>query len=110
MKQQLESAYKIIETVKEKEEKNKQTITELKSEIQNLGKIIEEGTGLNLGQDNTINELIRAQEELTRERDQLNDDVVRLQQERNDNEKHKNKLIQNKKDTEEEIFRLRMII
>ena len=30
LKSQLDSAYKIIETVKEKEEKNKQTITDLK--------------------------------------------------------------------------------
>jgi len=39
----------------------------LKDEIAKLHKIVEQGSGLSLGQDNTVHKLIRKQEELEKE-------------------------------------------
>lgn len=47
----------------------KETISQLKTEIANLSRLIEQGAGLSVGQENTVNELMREKDELTAERD-----------------------------------------
>ena len=45
-------------------------------EIANLSRLVEQGAGLTLGQENTVNELMKQKEELTQERDALLQQVV----------------------------------
>jgi chromosome segregation ATPase len=44
--------------------------------IANLSRLVEQGAGLTLGQENTVNELMKQKEELTQERDALLQQVV----------------------------------
>ena len=58
------------------EQRAKETIQQLKMEIANLSRLVEQGAGLTLGQENTVNELMKQKEELTQERDALTQQVV----------------------------------
>ncbi|KAG8551374.1 hypothetical protein GDO81_004080, partial [Engystomops pustulosus] len=64
----------------EKEQKAKDTIHSLKEEINNLTKLVEQGSGLSMGQEHSLNDLLNIKEELTRERDQLLSEVVKLRE------------------------------
>ena len=67
LRREIEKCWKLVETAKEKEEKARKIIQGLKDEIAKLHKIVEQGSGLSLGQDNTVHKLIRKQEELEKE-------------------------------------------
>lgn len=78
LRREIEKCWKLVETAKEKEEKARKIIQGLKDEIAKLHKIVEQGSGLSLGQDNTVHKLIRKQEELEKEVEGLkekNDDL-----------------------------------
>lgn len=51
------------------EAKAKDAITQLKAEIANLTRLAEAGSALSMGEEATLNELMKQKEELTRERD-----------------------------------------
>ena len=54
LKKEVEKAWKLVELAKEKEEKARKIISELKTEIAHLHKIVEQGSGLAFSQDNTV--------------------------------------------------------
>ncbi|XP_043911882.1 cilia- and flagella-associated protein 58 [Protopterus annectens] len=78
LKQEIEKAWKMVDAAYEKEQKAKETIQSLKQEIGNLSKLVEQGAGLSAGQEYSINDLIKIKEDLTKERDQLLSEVVKL--------------------------------
>lgn len=51
------------------EAKAKEAITQLKAEIANLTRLAEAGSALSMGEESTLNELMKQRDELTRERD-----------------------------------------
>jgi hypothetical protein len=65
--QEIDKAWKMVDAATEREGRARETITQLKTEIQNLGKLVNEGAGLSIGQENTVNELLKAKQELERE-------------------------------------------
>ena len=69
LKREIEKAWKMVDASHEKEARAKETISQLKTEIANLSRLVEQGAGLSVGQENTLNELMREKEELTAERD-----------------------------------------
>ena len=69
LKREIEKAWKMVDASHEKEARAKETIAQLKTEISNLSRLVERGAGLSVGQENTVNELMREKEELTAERD-----------------------------------------
>jgi chromosome segregation ATPase len=71
LKKEIEKAWKMVDASHEKEQRAKETIQQLKMEIANLSRLVEQGAGLTLGQENTVNELMKQKEELTQERDAL---------------------------------------
>lgn len=78
LRREIEKCWKLVETAKDKEEKARKIITGLKDEIAKLHKIVEQGSGLSLGQDNTVHKLMRAQEDLQKEvevKKQQNEDL-----------------------------------
>jgi len=60
----------MVDASHEKEARAKETIAQLKTEISNLSRLVEQGAGLSVGQENTVNELLHEKEELAAERDQ----------------------------------------
>ncbi|XP_051837323.1 cilia- and flagella-associated protein 58 isoform X1 [Antechinus flavipes] len=80
LKKEIEKAWKMVDSAYDKEQKAKETILALKEEIVNLSKLVEQGSGLSLGQSNNIRDLLKYKEEITRERDQLLAEVVKLRE------------------------------
>merc|ERR1719253_459977 len=76
LKKEIEKAWKMVDASHDKEARAKETIQQLKLEIGNLSRLVEQGAGLSLGQENTVNELSKQKEELTAERDNLTQQLV----------------------------------
>ncbi|CEG39346.1 uncharacterized protein PHALS_09599 [Plasmopara halstedii] len=66
LKKEMEKAWKMVDASHEKELRAKEMIQQLKDEIMNLGRLVEQGTGLNAGQESMLKENMRAKEELMR--------------------------------------------
>ena len=76
LKKEIEKAWKMVDMTQEREERARETIETLNTEIQNLTKVIEEKT---LGaEDTNLNELRKLRDELTTQRDNLKADVKEL--------------------------------
>merc|ERR1712151_1353231 len=61
LKKEIERAWKMVETSHEKEQRAKETIQNLKSEISKLGRLVEQGAGLSINQENMVNQLVQEQ-------------------------------------------------
>jgi len=79
LKNEIDKAWKMVDVAQEKEKKAKRTIQCLRAEIQNLTKLVEKGAGLNIGQESTVNELLRLKEELTKEVEANNKKMEQMQ-------------------------------
>ncbi|XP_038613466.1 cilia- and flagella-associated protein 58 [Tachyglossus aculeatus] len=80
LKKEIEKAWKMVDSAYDKEQKAKETILSLKDEIVNLTKLVDQGSGLSLGQDRNVRDLLKLKEEITKERDQLFTEVVKLRE------------------------------
>merc|ERR1719393_1107277 len=80
LKKEIEHAWKMVEASHEKEQRAKETIHNLKVEIANLSHLVEQGAGLSVNQENTVNSLIEQRNELLRTRDKLEDQVSKMTQ------------------------------
>ena len=78
LKKEIEKAWKMVEASHEKEARAKDTIQQLKLEIGNLTKLVEQGAGLGVSEDQTVMELTKQKDELTRERDAQVKQIVDL--------------------------------
>ncbi|NXD19947.1 CFA58 protein, partial [Spelaeornis formosus] len=76
LKLELEKAWKMVDKAYEREQKTKETINSLKKEISCLNNLMKERAG----QKYNVEDLLRFQEEVTEERDQLLSEVVKLRQ------------------------------
>lgn len=70
LKKEMEKAWKMVDASHEKELRAKETIQQLKDEINNLSQLVDQGAGLNSGKENLLKEAIRAKEEIS----QLNEE------------------------------------
>merc|ERR1711948_94993 len=84
LKREIERAWKMVETSHEKEQRAKETIQNLKSEISKLGRLVEQGAGLSINQENMVNQLVQEKNDLIKYRDMLQGQVVQLQQQNSD--------------------------
>ncbi|NXD77940.1 CFA58 protein, partial [Halcyon senegalensis] len=80
MRTELEKAWKMVDTAYEKEQKAKETINSLQKEIARLNNLVKQGSGLSPGQDYNIQDLLKLKEEVTKERNELLSEVVKLRQ------------------------------
>ncbi|NXC95510.1 CFA58 protein, partial [Certhia familiaris] len=76
LKSELEKAWKMVDKAYEREQKTKETIDSLNKEISRLNNLIKERAG----QEYNVEDLLRFQEEVTEERDELLSEVVKLRQ------------------------------
>jgi chromosome segregation ATPase len=81
LKREIEKAWKMVDASHEKEARAKETIQQLKTEIQNLSRLVEQGAGLSMGQETAVNELLKARDELTVERDEQTARIVDMRAE-----------------------------
>lgn len=69
LKKEVEKAWKMVDASHEKEARAKETICQLKLEITNLTRLVEQGAGISLGEEATVNDLLKQKEELAKELD-----------------------------------------
>lgn len=68
----------MVDAAHDKEARARDTVNQLKLEIANLTKLVEQGAGLNFGEDTNIQELMKAKEELTKQRDAQLEEIVQV--------------------------------
>merc|ERR1719389_941059 len=76
LKKEIERAWKMVEASHEKEQRAKETIHNLKVEIGSLSKLVEQGAGMSINQENMVNNLVQTKNELLKHRDMLQGQVV----------------------------------
>ncbi|XP_042286994.1 fasciculation and elongation protein zeta-1 isoform X5 [Thunnus maccoyii] len=81
LKRELDKAWKMVDAAHDKEKKDKETIGNLKEEVANLTKMAEQQTGLYM--DQRQSDLLKMNEEVTKERDQLLTTVESLREKLN---------------------------
>jgi len=84
LKKEIEKAWKMVDAAHEKETRARETIQALKQEITNLTKLVEQGAGLTMGQDNSVQELLKVKEDLTKDRDEKLAELVKMRKELTD--------------------------
>ena len=82
LKKEIEKAWKMVETSHEKEARAKETIQQVRLEIANLQKLIEQGGGLTSNQEEQVQNLLRVKDELSKEYETQTTQISAL---RNDN-------------------------
>nr|XP_055060546.1 cilia- and flagella-associated protein 58 [Misgurnus anguillicaudatus] len=80
LKMEIDKAWKMVEAAHEKEVQAKETIQKLKEEITNLNKLLEKGAGVSEDQEDSISHQLKIKEDLTKQRDELQSEVVTLRQ------------------------------
>merc|ERR1719248_252823 len=78
LKKEIERAWKMVEASHEKEQRAKETIHNLKTEISNLSRLVEQGAGLSINQENMVNNLVQQKNDLIKHRDMLQGQVAQL--------------------------------
>eukprot|EP00727_Mastigamoeba_balamuthi_P004946 m51a1_g1445 hypothetical protein (1912) ;mRNA; r:130017-137422 len=81
LRRELEKAWKMVDLSHQKEAQAKETISKLKIEIANLTRLVEQGAGLSIGQEHSVKELLKIKEELSKERDDLRQQLEALKKE-----------------------------
>ncbi|KAM6330372.1 cilia- and flagella-associated protein 58 [Podargus strigoides] len=80
MKMELEKAWEMVDTAHEKEQQAKETINSLQEEVARLANLVEQESEQSSGQEYNLRDLLKFKEEITKERDQLLSEVVKLRQ------------------------------
>jgi len=78
LKKEIDKAWKMVDQAQDKERKARETIQRLKGEIGNLSRLVDQGAGLNIGQENAVNELLKQQEQMQRQMDEQVAEIERL--------------------------------
>lgn len=109
LRKDIEKAWKMVDVAHEKEQRAKETIQSLRIEINNLSKLIEQGTGtfpddhtssftylralgVTTHQEKDVNDLTKVRDELIGERDQLLTDITQIRRDLDDNSMKQNDL------------------
>lgn len=81
LKKEIEKSWRMVDASHEKELKAKEQITQLKLEISNMTRLLEQGAAVGLTEEADLEELIRQKEELAAERDAQVEQIVGLRNE-----------------------------
>ena len=66
----------MVDAAHDKESRARDTINQLKLEIANLTKLVEQGAGVSFGQDTNVQELVKMKDDLTKQRDMQLEEIV----------------------------------
>ena len=75
----MDKAWKLVEQAKNNEEKARKIISDLRNEISHLSKIVDKGSGLNVGEDNSVTKMMEEKAKLDNEVRQKNDIIAQLE-------------------------------
>jgi chromosome segregation ATPase len=100
----------MVDASHEKEAQANLTIQKLKQEISNLTKLVEQGTGLSIGQEHSVKELLKIKEELSRERDAQANQIQTLKSEISEQISKISTLEAQKLDLENEILHQKELV
>uniref|UniRef100_A0A7S1TS05 Cilia- and flagella-associated protein 58 central coiled coil domain-containing protein n=1 Tax=Phaeomonas parva TaxID=124430 RepID=A0A7S1TS05_9STRA len=70
LQKDIEKAWKMVDLAHEKEVRARETITQLREEINNLSVLVEKGAGLSVGQEQMVKELTQQRDELARQNEE----------------------------------------
>jgi len=79
LRKEVDKAWKLVEQAKNNEEKARKIISDLKSEISHLSKIVDKGSGLNVGEDNSVTKMMAEKAQLENELAQKTDFIAQLE-------------------------------
>lgn len=77
-KEEIDRLWKMLDEANAKQSQLESDIAELKLQIANLSKLVEQGAGLSVGQDSSMQELYKKKEQLTKERDAQLEEITTL--------------------------------
>ncbi|CAH3185376.1 unnamed protein product, partial [Porites evermanni] len=107
LKKEIEKAWKMVDAAHDKEQRARETIQSLKLEIANLSKLVEQGAGLTMGQDHSVNELLKIKDELTKERDEKLSEITKMREELSSATAKQQKAEQDREEAEMKIAELK---
>ncbi|KAH7819620.1 putative flagellar associated protein [Monocercomonoides exilis] len=81
LRKEVDTCFKMVNASREKEKLAKETIEQLKAEITNLSKLVDQGPSASAEQEAVIQELQRVRDELVSERDQLSQQITQQKKE-----------------------------
>jgi chromosome segregation ATPase len=81
LRKEIEKAWHMVDSAHEKELRAKDTIQTLNREVARLTQLVEQGAGLTLGQETTVQDLIEEKQQFIKERDSLQLKVLQHTQE-----------------------------
>ena len=84
LRKEIEKAWQFVEKAKEKEERSKKMVQDLKVEIVRLNDIVEQGAALSLGPENNVHELIKTKDELSKLNEEKKQRITIMESEMND--------------------------
>ena len=79
LRKEVEKTWKLVEQAKNNEEKARKIISDLKNEISHLSKIVDKGSGLNVGEDNSVAKMMEEKAKLENEIATKNDFINQLE-------------------------------
>lgn len=107
LKKEIEKAWKMVDAAHDKEQRARETIQSLKLEIANLSKLVEQGAGLTMGQDHSVNELLKIKDELTKDRDEKLSEITKMREELSNATSKQQKAEQDREEAEMKIAELK---
>lgn len=84
LRREIDKAWKMVDASHDKEARAKETIQRLKVEIASLSRLVEQGAGLSVGQDNTVQELLKLKEDLTTENKEKENSLAQMREHQNE--------------------------
>uniref|UniRef100_A0A0B6ZHL9 Cilia- and flagella-associated protein 58 central coiled coil domain-containing protein n=1 Tax=Arion vulgaris TaxID=1028688 RepID=A0A0B6ZHL9_9EUPU len=106
LKKEVEKAWKMVDAAHEKEARSKETCQQLRNEIEQLSKLVEQGAGLNLGQEHSVTELLKIKDDLTKERDEQLTEITKFRDQLTQASATQQKLEVDRAEAEEKIMEL----
>jgi len=79
LRKEIEKAWQFVDKAKEKEERSKKMVQDLKEEIGHLNQIVGQGATLSLGPENNVDELLKTKENLTKQNEEKKVQIATLE-------------------------------
>jgi cilia- and flagella-associated protein 58 len=107
LKKEIDNAWKIVAAAQEKEKRARETIQRLKGEIEKLSRLVDQGAGLSIGQENAVNQLMKEKQELLVEIESIKQSLAAEIQKNSELAGHVQDIEQKKFDVDRQAHELR---
>ncbi|CAG9466383.1 unnamed protein product [Pedinophyceae sp. YPF-701] len=107
LKREIEKAWAEVDDARDKEARAKEQVATLRHDVTSLNRMVEDSTGIKVPEDDMVQELLTEKEDLTRERDDLLDQIMRQRAEVVEINEKLRRTEQDKLDLLDEVSRIR---